>query len=92
MGGVFAINAGGDTICFIYDDPEPGIERDPRIQNTVIFHGSKKYPELKRFVPPRPPNAQTCSSCNGTGIVPISRPLKYDNFNCYCGGLGWIPG
>jgi hypothetical protein len=92
MGGVFAINANGDILSFLWDDTlHPQVEYDPRIRNIVLFQGSKKYPELKDLAPVKPDNAQVCPSCRGTGIEPTATKLNVDNIICYCGGLGWVP-
>lgn len=91
-GGCHAIRPDGEIIVFLTDYPgEWRIEDDPRIRNTAIYQGSLKYPELKELVPTRPPDAQTCSSCQGTGTDPMALQLKSDHIICYCGGLGWIP-
>lgn len=92
MGGVFAINSDGDILSFLWDDTlHPKVEYDPRVRNLVLFQGSKKYPELKDYVPTRPDNARTCPSCGGTGVDPYAEKLNTDAIICYCGGLGWLP-
>lgn len=94
FGGCYAIRPNGEIISFRWDDPyNLESENDPRIRNLVLFQGAKKYPELSEFVPSRPPVAEDCSHCNGTGIEPMNEKLGFDEERivCYCGGLGWLP-
>lgn len=105
MGGVIAINARGDVVTFPFDTnaegdvvayplnkwATPRAELDPRIRNTALFQGSKKYPELIALVPSKPDGSHVCPDCGGTGIEPNAAKLKLDNIICYCGGLGWLP-
>lgn len=92
FGGMCAINARGDILSFLWDDPEhPRVESDPRIQNLALFQGSKKYSGLEDLVPARPEDARVCWGCGGTGIDPYATKLNTDAIVCYCGGLGWIP-
>lgn len=92
MGGIVAINAEGDVVSFTFDDLcQPKIENDPRIRNITFFQGSRKYPELKGFLPLKSPDDQVCPHCQGTGLAPSTISQRADNLVCYCGGLGWIP-
>lgn len=76
MGGCFAIRSDGEVISFLWEnDRDIRQENDARIRNIALFQGSKKYPELRALIPPRPPEATTCSQCNGTGIEPMSAKL-----------------
>ena len=91
MADVITINASGDVISFLGDDPLHGqIEFDPRLRNTALFQGSKKYPELISLIE-KPDDAQVCPYCGGTGIDSFEEKLKTNAIICYCGGLGWIP-
>lgn len=92
MSGVFTINPDGDILSFLWDDTlHPHVEYDPRIRNLALFQGSKRYSELKDYVPSRPDNARTCPDCGGTGTHPYAEKLNTDAIICYCGGLGWLP-
>lgn len=92
MGGVLAINAGGDILSFPWDDTShPTVERDPRVRNVALFQGGVKYPELKALLPTKPDDAHLCPHCGGTGIAPLAAEANVSNIVCYCGGLGWIP-
>jgi hypothetical protein len=91
MADVVTINASGDVISFLWDDTLHGqIEFDPRIRNTALFQGSKKYPELASLIE-KPDDAQVCPHCGGTGIDSYAEKLNTNAIVCYCGGLGWVP-
>ena len=91
-GGGYAIRPDGVIIGFLWDNKnEYEIENNRRIQNMVLFQGSKKYPELARLIPSRTGEDVDCPYCRGTGIVAEAVELRVDNIACYCGGLGWIP-
>ena len=91
MGGVFTINPNGEIVSFAWDEWEhPRVESDVRLRNSVLFGGSKKYPELESLIE-KPENAQVCPHCGGTGIDSYAEKLNTDAIVCYCGGLGWIP-
>jgi hypothetical protein len=91
MGGVLTITVEGEIRSFLWDDTLHGqIEFDPRIQNLALFHGSKKYPELAGLIE-KPPDAQVCPYCQGSGIAPFPEELGREGIVCYCGGLGWVP-
>jgi hypothetical protein len=99
-GGGWAIRTDGEVVFFSYDEPhELKIEDDTRIRNMALFQGSKKYPELKEYVPERLSNAVDCPHCKGTGIPAEIREYAkesgkehlLDTLVCYCGGLGWLP-
>lgn len=92
MGGIYAINAGGEIISFSWDNLElPREESDLRILNIVLFQGSKKYPELRSLIPKRPADALICPHCQGTGIESFSAAHNIAGVVCFCGGLGWLP-
>jgi hypothetical protein len=97
MGEGYAIRPSGEIVGFEWDNEENfQIERDARIRNIALNQGSKKFPELKRLIPPRSINDLDCSGCNGTGIPVIFSQLGMDEvvkggIVCYCGGLRWIP-
>jgi hypothetical protein len=59
--------------------------KDPYWQRMAICQGAKKYPELRSFIPERPPAASTCPSCQGSGEIAGAPHLI-----CICGGAGWI--
>lgn len=104
MGGVFAINPGGDVVSFSFSltlngqfvaypwekTEPPRIETDLRIRNNALFGGSKKYPELEPLIE-KPDDARVCPHCGGTGIDSYAEKLNTNAIVCYCGGLGWIP-
>lgn len=91
----FSLDANGDFVAFPFDASDyvasVRVEDNPRIRNIALFQGSKKYLELKEFVPAKPDGARTCSACQGTGIDSYAAMLNGDAIVCYCGGVGWIP-
>lgn len=93
IGGVYAIRTNGEVIVIPWkeDEGQTLVIEDKRIRNTVLFQGSKRYPELERLTPVKALNAQTCPVCHGTGIEPFSARHNLNNIVCYCGGLGWVP-
>jgi uncharacterized protein (TIGR02996 family) len=87
MGGCFALRLDGEIISFAWDEPgSPGVERDTRVRQAVLFQGARKYPELRLLLPPRPAGSRECPRCQGAGAPP-----GFPSLVCYCGGLGWLP-
>jgi hypothetical protein len=92
MGGCFAIRPEGEIISFAWEEEEDfRVEKDQRIQNTSLYQGSKKYPELTELIPLRSSEDKECPHCKGTGTLAINAELRVENILCYCGGLGWLP-
>jgi hypothetical protein len=103
MGGCLALQPDGNVVSFLWDEPDHiRTEPDERIRNMAYFQGSHKFPGLAVLVPTRPPSAETCSDCGGTGRVSFgpeqdeafarSSGLEVaDAIVCSCGGLGWLP-
>jgi hypothetical protein len=90
MGGCYGIRPSGEIVSFSWDEPHKlDVEEDPRIQNVVLFQGTKKYPALKDLMPVRSPDSITCSHCEGTGR--LKGLPEVNHIICYCGGLGWLP-
>ena len=89
----YALKPNGEIIVFDLDNPlNFEIETNPRIINTILFQGIKKYPELKELMPIRSKTDLDCSRCNGTGIEPLAKKVNLnESIICWCGGLGWIP-
>ena len=89
----YALKPDGEIIVFELDNPHKfETEKNPRIINTVLFQGIKKYPELIELMPIRSADDVECSHCNGTGIELLAEKLNLtDSIVCWCGGLGWIP-
>jgi hypothetical protein len=92
MGGAFVINADGDILSYPWDNTsQPEVVHDARVRNIALLQGSRRHPELKVLLSPKPFDAQTCSFCGGTGIAPYAVNTTESNILCYCGGLGWVP-
>ena len=94
MGGCYAIRSDCKIFSFLWDYPD-GLrpEDDSRAINIVLYQASLRYPELAGLKPQKPPDAQTCSQCKGTGDPLFGTDLenKYNNIVCSCGNLGWLP-
>ena len=86
-----AVRPNGEIISFDIDGIQrPGsirIETDSIIRNLTLYQGSKKYAELRDFVPEKLPDAIECPYCGGLGEYPDPSAKVV----CYCGGLGWLP-
>ena len=92
LGGEWALNLEEQVVAFP-DDPavDIHIEGDVVSRNTALVQGSKLYPELTALIPARPPDAQTCPDCGGSGTHPVTSNPKYAMVICLCGGVGWLP-
>ena len=92
MGGFYGVTTSGELLEFVWDGDERGIVvTDERAVHSTWFQAAKKYPELAVFLPDRPPSAQACELCEGTG-TPADLPEQLaDVIVCYCGGSGWLP-
>ena len=90
--GSWVLNPEGEVIIFP-DDLASGarVEDDTLRRNTALVQGSKLYPELAALIPARPPDAQTCPDCGGSGVHPVTSIPKYAMIICLCGGTGWVP-
>jgi hypothetical protein len=94
MGGCYAIRSDGQIFSFLWDSPyELRPEDDPRIINMVFYLASQRYPDIAGLKPQKPPDAQTCPMCKGTGDLFFGKEMEnlYKNISCYCGNLGWLP-
>jgi hypothetical protein len=81
----------GEFLEFQWDGEERGtLVTDERTVHSAWFQAAKTYPELRVFLPARPPAAQACDSCGGTGTPHLPEHLR-DVIVCYCGGAGWLP-
>ena len=92
MGGFYGVTPSGEFLEFLWDgDERGGFVTDERTIHSTWFQAAKKYPELAVFLPSRPPWAQACEMCGGTG-TPADLPEHLANvIVCYCGGAGWLP-
>ena len=92
MGGFYGVSTAGALFEFHWEGDERGrLVTDERAVHSTWFQAAKKYPELAAFLPHRPPSAQVCEVCGGTG-TPANLPEHLaDVIVCYCGGAGWLP-
>ena len=90
IGSVGYLTIHGDAILDRDVGPEPGsFERftGGAAFRTVLFFGSRRHPDLLRWLPTRSPGDPTCSGCDGFGRLPFdTRPMCE-----VCQGYGWIP-
>jgi len=92
MDGFYAVSTSGAFLEFQWDAEERGrLVTDERAVHSTWFQAAKKYPEFAVFLPDRPPSAQVCAICAGSG-TPANLPEHLaDAIVCYCGGAGWLP-
>lgn len=87
IGGCYSVRPSGEIISFEWDtEDEVQVETRPLIRNLALCQGSKKYPELREFIPSKPVDAVECPQCRGKGELPA--PLN--RVICSCGGVGWL--
>jgi hypothetical protein len=92
MSAAYLLRPTGDVISVDWDTTDRfDLEVDPRIRNTAIYQGTRKYPELEPLTPTRTDKSKVCPHCDGAGKDPDAAKLGLENVLCYCGGLGWIP-
>lgn len=89
-----ALRPDGEIIWVDYDEPHrvQAVEHE-RGRNLGLFQGSRRDPDLRCLVPPRPPDAIDCPDCGGTGRMPFPAGSEHlaDRVVCSCGGIGWLP-
>jgi hypothetical protein len=89
-----ALRPDGELIWIDYDEPHQvrPVEDEPE-RNLGLFQGSRRDPDLRFLVPPRPPDALECPVCKGTGRLTFPEGHEHlaERVVCSCGGLGWLP-
>ncbi|MBK7746221.1 MAG: hypothetical protein IPI39_03095 [Candidatus Obscuribacter sp.] len=91
FGYCLAIKLDGQIVAMPWEPPHAlEDESDARTIRVILAQGARKYPTLECLVPQRPAEAVDCAKCNGTGRCVPEVPSVYDNFICFCGGLGWL--
>src|SRR5687767_3623734 len=92
MGGLYALRPSGEVVSIDWDArTEIAVEDDPHVIDIALASGSRRYPELRTLLPPRPPGTPDCPDCNGTGIPTqfANHPVLSKGIACWCGGLGF---
>jgi hypothetical protein len=91
MGGCVALRPDGNVVSFLWDEPHGlKVQNDVLWRNRALYQGSRKYPELTVLVPARPPEAEDCPQCGGSGTPRLALEAGIENLVCSCGGLGWV--
>ena len=91
--GCIAIRPDGEVVFFSWDDVGAlevvaEIGPDQAMVHAARGFGSRRFPMLAGIAPARGPEARTCGTCKGEGVI----PGVPENVVCECGGLGWVPG
>jgi hypothetical protein len=84
--------ADGSVLFIDTENGEPPRSAGESERRGALFRSIAEFPELLSLLPSRPPDAVTCPSCEGTGVVEVSlqnRTLR--NLLCACSGAGWVP-
>jgi hypothetical protein len=66
------------------DPPSPWRPATEQERNAAFSIAKKRIPELEGLLPVRPPSAENCRYCKGTGYL-IQQVVCGT-----CGGLGWV--
>lgn len=89
VGGAAYLRPDGVIVVESWDDDAlPRVVTDPKQRFAAIVLGSQIRPELRRLLPPRPPHAEDCPACSGSGL------LDHGGIRLTCGdcgALGWWP-
>jgi hypothetical protein len=84
------LSPAGEVLVIDTEFGEPTRPATAAEQRISLFRGIRHYPELVSFLPARPPEAVSCESCQGTGVLAaaITNPSLREVV-CACGGAGW---
>jgi hypothetical protein len=83
-----AIRADGTLVRWTVEEWPGAQEFSERTwANLALVQEAARYPELKALLPSRPPEAETCATCQGQGVIPGAP----EGVVCSCGGTGWLP-
>lgn len=89
--GFIGLREDGELLFVSWDPPhEAAIVREPHLRRTAMVAAAEKYPELAALVPQRPPEAEPCAFCGGSGRPMVQGEPVPENVRCACGGLGWL--
>ena len=82
IGGVLALCSDGTMMQVAPDADTAQPVTDERWITVALVAGAERYPDLRELLPQRPPNAQPCAVCRGTGRV-------HGAWCGACSALGW---
>jgi hypothetical protein len=91
LGYAAFISPSGDLYMETYEldaDSDVKIDRSTRAQIEVLVLGAKFLPELRDLLPPRAPEAASCSTCSGGGWWTLALGVRIVCPDC--AGLGWL--
>ena len=89
--GFIALREDGELLFVPWDPPhEEEIVQEAPLRRAALVAAVEKYPELSSLIPRRPPEAERCASCGGSGRPKLSGHPVPENIRCVCGGLGWL--
>lgn len=83
------LKPGGEMIWWDFIVNEVGKTKDKQSLIRAIVKAAKRYPQLEKFIPERPVDAEVCIACNGTKLwgnaITTNQPARC----VFCAGLGW---
>jgi hypothetical protein len=98
-----ALPLGFDLLDYVFLTPngevlwEGCLDEVGSVNNTqslirVLVSGSRRYPPLTEFIPPRSGESKDCPVCEGSGVWRQSKDIVTDKpTKCFfCAGLGWV--
>ena len=89
--GFIALREDGELLFVPWEPPhEREIVQEAQLRRTALVAAAEKYSELSSLIPRRPPEAERCASCEGSGRPRLSGERVPENIRCVCGGLGWL--
>jgi hypothetical protein len=70
MGTYFLLGRNGEVLV----DRDDGVlhPADPEEREFTYVQAARRYPELRHLAPERPPSAQTCQACGGSGEISLN--------------------
>lgn len=83
------LKSNGEVIWFNFLDDVFG--SDSSLQGLIgaVVSASRRYPQIEKFIPERPENAEVCIACNGAKVLGKDISTKQPARCVICAGLGW---
>jgi hypothetical protein len=86
MGTFFLLGRNSEVLI----DRDDGVlhPANPQEREFTYLQAARRHPELRHLAPERPPSAQTCQGCGGSGEVTLN--ACRNRFGCLtCNTRGW---